>query len=77
MDKLGFSRFADSLLKQKNHKLTNMTINLNDIIDAELHDDAIYLVTVSGKIIRINITPQTRELYWQIKIRNRRKAFGI
>ncbi|WP_317896408.1 hypothetical protein [Pyrofollis japonicus] len=57
--------------------MTNMTINLNDIIDAELHDDAIYLVTVSGKIIRINITPQTRELYWQIKIRNRRKAFGI
>jgi hypothetical protein len=77
LDKLGFSRFADSLLKQKSHKSTSTTINLNDIIDAELHDDAIYLVTVSGKIIRINITPQTRELYWQIKIRNRRKAFGI
>ncbi len=51
--------------------------SLDDIVDAEIHGDKIYFLTANGKVFETTLTPVTRDLYWEVKLRNRRRAFGL
>lgn len=50
---------------------------LEDLVDAEIHGDRIYFITSTGKVLEARSSPRTRDLYWRIKLRNRRRAFGL
>jgi len=51
--------------------------HFEDLVDAEIRGDRIYFITSTGKILETRSSPKTRDLYWRIKLRNRRKAFGL
>lgn len=53
------------------------SIHIDDIVDAEMRGDKIYFITTTGDILETRSSPMTRDLYWEIKLRNRRKAFGL
>ncbi len=53
-----------------------LTLNLNNIIDAKIKNGKIVLITINGKI-ELEDNKKNRELYWSIKLRNRRKVFGL
>ncbi len=58
-------------------KALDETFPLDDIVDAEIHGDKIYFLTTTGKMLEAQLTPRARDLYWKVKLRNRRRAFGL
>ncbi len=50
-------------------------LDLNNILDATLVRGKILFLTKEG-IIELT-GKKARELYWRVKLRNRRKAFGL
>lgn len=52
-------------------------IDLDDVLDAHIKHGEVHLLLRNGDIIRLPYTRNTLELYWRIKIRNRRRAFGL
>ena len=50
-------------------------LDLNNILDATLVKGKIRFLTKDG-IIELT-GRKARELYWKVKLRNRRKAFGL
>ena len=55
-----------------------LEINLDEVDDAEITGDLILLKLRNGDTIQLPVEkPEARQLYWQVKIRNRRRAFGL
>jgi hypothetical protein len=54
-----------------------LPIPLEEVDDARLDGDHVELRLRSGKLVRLRLEPETLELYWAIKLRNRRRAFGL
>ncbi len=52
-------------------------IDLDDIIDARKAGNEIHLITRDGRLIRLPFNDATLDIYWKVKIRNRRRAFGL
>jgi hypothetical protein len=52
----------------------NIEMRVADIVD---RGDKYIVVYDSGYINIIPKNDETRKLYWEIKLRNRRKAFGL
>ncbi len=48
-----------------------------DILDAELRASRVYIILRDGRRLELPASKQHIELYWRVKIRNRRRAFGI
>jgi len=57
--------------------MQNTLLDMDDIIDAYIQGSNIHLLLRDGRHLVLPYTPSTRELYWRIKIRNRRRAFGL
>ncbi len=58
--------------------LKPLDISVEDVDDAQILDNQIILLMKSGEILRLPAEkPEARHLYWQVKIRNRRRAFGL
>ena len=53
------------------------SLNDDDILDAELHWNEIHLILRDGRRLVLPRSPRHMELYWRVKIRNRRRAFGL
>ena len=52
------------------------TINKDDVIDAYLQDGQVILILRDGSVVRLPYSVAS-SLYWEVKIRNRRRAFGL
>jgi len=53
-------------------------INLDEIDDAVLLHDKIVIKLRNGSTYTLPATkPEARQIYWSIKLRNRRRAFGL
>ncbi len=63
------SRDKENIIPDSSH--------FEDLVDAEIRGDRIYFITSTGKVLETSSSPKTRDLYWRIKLRNRRKAFGL
>lgn len=50
---------------------------LSHIVNAEIHGDKLYLIMDDGTVVSKPLTSEAKEIYWAVKIRNRRKAFGL
>ncbi len=49
-----------------------------DIVrDIHLHNGHAYIELVNGTTIKVSLTDEIKKLYWKVKIRNRRLAFGL
>ena len=57
--------------------MESISLDLDDILDAQLHRNAVYLLLRDGRRLTLPYTRETVELYWKVKIRNRRRAFGL
>ncbi len=62
----------NNLLQGSLHKL-----NLDNVLDARLEENVVKLLLADGNAIALPATKENLELYWSIKIRNRRRAFGL
>jgi len=51
--------------------------DLDAIKDIHIHHGKAYIELVTGEIIKTRISSNIKELYWKVKIRNRRHAFGL
>jgi len=54
----------------------SLILDLDNVIDAKIKNGKIVLITRNGKV-ELEDNRRNRELYWSIKLRNRRKAFGL
>lgn len=55
--------------------MNSSLIRPKDIIDAKIVKDKVLFFTEKGMIeLELN---KAKDLYWRIKLRNRRKAFGL
>jgi len=54
----------------------SLILDLDNVIDAKIKNGKIVLITRSGKV-ELEDNRRNRELYWSIKLRNRRKVFGL
>ena len=52
-------------------------IPLESINDAWIQRGYIYLQLVNGRILALPADKHATTLYWEVKIRNRRRAFGL
>lgn len=52
-------------------------IDPSDVLDATLHRDKIVFTLRDGTRVIAEKTEYTYKLYWHVKIRNRRVAFGL
>ncbi len=52
-------------------------INVDHIDDARLENGFIVFSLRDGRRLRIKMCRESLELYWKVKIRNRRRAFGL
>jgi len=56
-------------------RVSSPLIKPKDIIDAKIVKDKVLFLTKKG-IIELELN-KAKDLYWKIKLRNRRKAFGL
>lgn len=56
-------------------RVSSSLIKPKDIIDAKIVEDKVLFLTKKG-IIELELN-KAKDLYWKIKLRNRRKAFGL
>lgn len=56
-------------------RVSSSLIKPKDIIDAKIVKDKVLFLTKKG-IIELELS-KAKDLYWKIKLRNRRKAFGL
>jgi len=54
----------------------SLILDLDNVIDAKIKNGKIVLITRNGKV-ELEDNRRNRELYWSIKLRNRRKVFGL
>jgi hypothetical protein len=55
-----------------------LRININEVDDAEIISGLVLLKLKNGETIKLPAEkPEARQIYWQVKIRNRRRAFGL
>ncbi|OWJ55270.1 hypothetical protein Pdsh_00100 [Pyrodictium delaneyi] len=64
-----------SLDTQNNKSIID--IPLDAISDAWIQHGYIYLQLANGKILSIPANKHTTSIYWEVKLRNRRRAFGL
>ncbi len=65
-----------TIVYSADHALSGrIKLDLNNILDATLVKGKILFLTKEG-IIELT-GKKARELYWKVKLRNRRKAFGL
>jgi hypothetical protein len=57
--------------------LKDKDIDTNTIADAEMRTEYVVLLLRDGRRLVLRADPVARELYWRIKLRNRRSAFGL
>ncbi len=50
-------------------------ISIDDVLDAKRIKDKVLLYTRNG-VIEMDFE-KAKDIYWRVKIRNRRKAFGL
>ena len=53
------------------------SLDLDDILDAHIRRNTVQLLLRDGRRLVLPYTRRTAELYWKIKIRNRRRAVGL
>jgi uncharacterized protein len=54
-----------------------LNIDLSEIVDAMIRDRHVIIFLRNGKSIKLQRTSQALKVYWDVKLRNRRRAFGI
>ncbi|AEM39380.1 hypothetical protein Pyrfu_1523 [Pyrolobus fumarii 1A] len=57
--------------------LISKTLNIDDILDVERRGNTLIVYTRDGELLNLPYNSVTASLYWEIKIRNRRRAFGL
>jgi hypothetical protein len=56
----------------------HLKIDLDEVDDAEIISGLVLLKLRNGETVRLPLEkPEARQLYWQVKLRNRRRAFGL
>ncbi len=55
--------------------LSTSNISIDDVLDAKRIKDKVILYTKNG-VIEMEFK-KAKDIYWRVKIRNRRKAFGL
>ncbi len=64
-------------MQPKSHIFTGFNVTLDYIRDAKIEGDHIKMELADGRILVLPVTREHMELYWSIKLRNRRRAFGL
>ncbi len=64
-------------MTRQTQSLNLPTIDTDEIDDAILKGERILLKYKDGTTLEIDSSEQALQLYWEIKLRNRKKAFGI
>ena len=52
-------------------------LDLSLVEDARLDHDRVVFKLRTGQELTAKLCQETLELYWQVKLRNRRRAFGL
>ncbi len=52
-------------------------VPLDEVDDARISGDHVVLRLRSGRLLRMKLGREALELYWRVKLRNRRRAFGL
>jgi len=62
-------------------RLINATLRLaldtSNILDMVIKSDTVIIFLRNGTRIETKLTHELRKLYWDVKLRNRRRAFGL
>lgn len=56
-------------------RINSLSIKPKDIIDAKIVNDKVLFLTKKG-VVELELN-KAKDLYWEIKLRNRRRAFGL
>jgi len=51
--------------------------DIDNILDMVIKSDSVIIFLRNGARIEARLTHELRKLYWDIKLRNRRRAFGL
>lgn len=53
------------------------TLDINNILDMVIKSSTVIIFLKNGARIEAKLTHELKKLYWDVKLRNRRKAFGL
>jgi len=53
------------------------SLDINNILDIVIKSNTVIIFLKNGTKIETKLTHELKKLYWDVKLRNRRKAFGL
>jgi len=52
-------------------------LDINNILDMIIKSNTVIILLKNGTKIETKLTHEIKKLYWDVKLRNRRRAFGL